>query len=312
MTDSAAQLPPAPRGGGVSRDTAQDASPAQGVALGLGATCIWGLFPLAFKAVAHIGFLEVLAHRSLWALGFAVLWMVVLGRREITMKSFYAPRTLGVAALSGLAIAVNWGVFIWAVANGQVLQSSLGYYINPLVSVLLGVVVLGERLRAPAWMAIVLAASGVVVLVARFDAVPWVALALAVSWGLYGLVRKLAPVGSLPGLYLETLVLAPVALGYVVWLGAGDGAVFGREALDSVLLVGTGALTALPLLLFARATRILRLSTIGVLMYVVPTLQFILAVFVFHEPFTSTHLAAFALIWVGLAVYGWDSLRRRA
>jgi len=296
-----------------SRDSAQTASLTEGVFLGLGATCIWGLFPLAFKAVAHIPSLEVLAHRSAWSLVFVTILMVVMGRRgEIFAKSFYAPRTLGVMALSGLAVSVNWGIFIWAVANDVVLQSSLGYYISPLMSVVLGVTFLGERLRLMSWLAVALAAAGVLVLVFNLGQVPWVSLGLAVSWSLYGLVRKTAPVGSLPGLYLETLLLLPLALAYITWLGTQQGTpVFGTGWTDSALLAGTGLITAVPLLLFARATRILRLSTIGLLMYIVPTAQFVLAVFVFREPFTSAHLAAFTLIWLGLGLYGWNSSRNR-
>lgn len=299
-------------------DTSIAASPAQGVLLALGATCFWGMFPLVFKTVAHISPLEVLAHRSLWSLVFAALLMAAMGRREIFQRAFYAPRILAVALASGLAVAVNWGVFIWAVGNDQVLQSSLGYYMNPLVNVLLGVVFLGERLRLWAWLAIGFAAVGVVFLVVRVDGVPWVALALALSWSIYGLVRKLAKVGSLPGLYLETLMLSPLALGFVVWLGAqgADAAplmvpAFGSGWADSALLMATGAVTAMPLLLFGRATRILRLSTIGVLMYIVPTAQFLLAVYAFDEPFTQAHLWAFLMIWTGLAIYAGDSWRHR-
>jgi len=272
------------------------------------------MFPLVFKTVAHIEAMEVLAHRSIWALVFAVLLMVVMGRREIFERGFYAPRTLAMAGLSGLAVAVNWFTFIWAVSHDQVLQSSLGYYISPLVSVLLGVLVLRDRFGVRAWIAFALAAIGVSLLVVRFGAVPWVALALSFSWACYGLARKLAPVGSLPGLYLETLMLAPLALAYIVWIslnGGTDGApaLWGVDWRDSLKLVSTGALTALPLLLFARATRILRLSTIGVLTYIVPTGQFMLAVFVFDEPFTTAHLWAFACIWTGLAVYVWETVR---
>lgn len=289
------------------------ANPAQGVILALGATCFWSLFPLLFKAVTHINALEVLAHRSLWTLVFAAAAMVVTGRREIFVATFYAPRILGGALFSGLAIAVNWGTFIWAVNHDQVLQSSLGYFISPLVSVLLAVAFLRERLGVRAWAAVALATAGVLLLVFRFGAIPWAALVLAFSWAFYGLVRKLAPIGSLPGLYLETMLLAPLALAYIAWLGLADGAVvpvFGANWGDSALLVATGAVTAFPLLLFTRAVRILRLSTLGLLMYLVPTGQFLLAVFIFDEPFTLAHLWAFALIWLGLALYGWDSLER--
>jgi len=296
-----------------SHDSAQTASSTQGVVLALGATSMWGMFPLVFKTVAHIPALEVLAHRSAWSLVFVVLLMVVVGRRnEIFSKSFYAPRILRTMALSGFAVAVNWGIFIWAVANDLVLQSSLGYYISPLMSVVFGVALLRERLPAVAWAAVALAVLGVLVLVYNLGAVPWVSVGLAVSWSVYGLVRKTAPVGSLPGLYLETLLLLPLALGYIAWLAVQGGeATFGTTITDSLLLAGTGLVTALPLLLFARAARILRLSTIGVLMYIVPTGQFVLAVFVFREPFTSAHLIAFAFIWLGLALYGWGSSKVR-
>ena len=297
-----------------THDSAQSASLAQGVILAVGATTMWGLFPLVFKTVAHIPALEVLAHRSAWSLLFVTVLMVAVGRRhEIFSKSFYAPRTLRTMALSGLAVAVNWGIFIWAVANDLVLQSSLGYYISPLMSVALGVVFLRERLAPVAWVAIGFAVLGVSVLVFHLGVIPWVSFGLAVSWSIYGLVRKTAPVGSLPGLYLETLLLLPVALSYIAWLAlqGGGAATFGVGIVDSALLAGTGLVTALPLLLFARSTRILRLSTIGVLMYIVPTGQFLLAVFVFQEPFTSTHLVAFAFIWFGLALYGWGASKYR-
>ncbi|MCW8916386.1 MAG: EamA family transporter RarD [Magnetovibrio sp.] len=293
-------------------DNAHQAAPLEGVMLGLGATCMWGLFPLVFKTVAHIPALEVLAHRSAWSLVFVVLLMVLVGRRrELASKTFYAPSILKTMAISGIAVAINWGVFIWAVANDLVLQSSLGYYISPLMSVVLGVVFLHEKLNPMAWMAVLMAAMGVLVLIVSLGLVPWVSIALAVSWAIYGLVRKTAPVGSLPGLYLETLLLLPLALAYIAWLGIVDGnAVFGSTWQDTTLLAGTGLVTALPLLLFARAARILRLSTVGVLMYIVPTGQFLLAVFVFQEPFTFVHLISFVLIWLSLALYGWGSSRK--
>jgi len=298
----------------VRHDTAHAAHTTEGVMLTLTATCCWGMFPLVFKTVAHIPALEVLAHRSAWSLVFVVLIMLAVGRRrEIISRSLYAPRTLVAMFLSATAVAVNWGIFIWAVSHNVVLQSSLGYYISPLVSVVLGVVLLRERLGIAAWTAVGMATLGVLVMIFNFGMVPWVSLGLGVSWALYGLARKTAPVGSLPGLYLETLLLLPLALGYIFWLGFYEGTgIFGGEIIDSALLAGTGLVTALPLLLFARATRILRLSTIGLLMYIVPTAQFILAVFVFDEPFTRVHLASFALIWLGLIIYGWGTARMRA
>ncbi|MEG3616885.1 EamA family transporter RarD [Magnetovibrio sp. PR-2] len=292
-------------------DSALSASPGEGVLLGVGSTLIWGMFPLVFKQVAHIPALEVLAHRSAWSLVFVIVLMVLVGRgRELSSKSFYQPKTLRIMALSGAAVACNWGIFIWAVANDVVLQSSLGYYISPLMSVVLGVVILRERLRTTAWAAVGLAGFGVGFLVMSLGLFPWVSFGLAVSWAIYGLVRKTAPVGSLPGLYLETLLLLPWAMAYIVWLSAFSGtAVFFNSLTDAALLIVTGFVTALPLLLFARAARILRLSSLGLLMYIVPTGQFVLAVFVFDEPFTLEHLIAFACIWLALGIYGWGSSR---
>lgn len=296
-----------------SPDSASSASTGQGIALAVAATSMWGAFPLLFKTVSHIPALEVLAQRSAWSLVFVTVLMIAMGRRgEILKKSFYAPRTLRAMALSSVMVAINWGVFIWAVANDLVLQSSLGYFISPLLSVVLGVIFLGERLVLSSWVAITLACLGVLVLVVNLGLVPWVSVGLAVSWAIYGLVRKTAPVGSLPGLYLETLLLLPLALAYIAWLAMGDGVMmFGATWTDTLLLIGSGFVTALPLLLFARATRILRLSTIGVLMYIVPTGQFLLAVFVFKEPFSTGHLVAFGFIWLGLAVYVWGAARGR-
>ena len=305
VSDTAPNLSPK------TTDSAQLAAPGEGVLLGIGATLMWGMFPLAFKQVAHIPALEVLAHRSAWSLVFVIVLMVLVKRgHELSSKAFYDPKTLKTMALSGFAVACNWGIFIWAVANDLVLQSSLGYYISPLMSVLLGVIVLRERLRASAWVAVGLAGVGVAFLVFRLGIVPWVSLGLATSWAIYGLVRKTAPVGSLPGLYLETLLLLPWAIVYIVWLGAVDGnALFLKTIEDTALLMATGLVTALPLLLFARAARILRLSTIGLLMYIVPTGQFVLAVFVFDEPFTQAHLLAFACMWLALGISGWGSSR---
>ena len=270
---------------------------------------IWGLFPLYFKTVTHIPPLEVLAQRTVWAFVFTASFMVVMGRREIFSRAFYAPRTLAIMAASGLSLAVNWGLFIVAVANDQVLASSLGYFTAPFVSVLLGVGVLGERPRPLAWAAIAVAALGVANLMTGAGELPWIALGLAVSWGLYGLMRKLSPLGSLAGLYTETLLLSPFALAYLVWLGASGSLVFATGTVDTLLLVGVGALTTLPLLLFARAARLLPLTTIGVLQYIVPTGQFALAVFVFDEPFGRVQLVTFALIWLALALYVGDLLR---
>lgn len=274
----------------------------------LAAYGLWGLFPLYFKAVATVPAVEVLAHRILWTLAVIAVALGLGSGSGARLGRILASRRLAATlALSALALAVNWGTFVSAVAAGRVLECSLGYFINPLVTVLLAVVVLGERLRRRQWLAVALAALGVGYLIAATGVPPWIGFVLAVSFGLYGLLRKLAPVDPLTGLLVETLVLAPLALAYLGWLAAsGDGA-FGRgdEALHLLLMAG-GPLTALPLVLFAAGARRIRLATLGLLQYVAPTGQFLLAVFVYGEPLTPHHAIAFAGIWAGLAVYSWD------
>lgn len=282
-----------------------------GAALAVSAYLMWSMFPLYFKLVSHIAPLEVLAQRMAWTLVFAAIIMLVTGRREIFTKQFYAPKTLGIMALSGLAVTINWGLFIAAVSWGQVLQSSLGYFISPLMSVLFGILILSERPRPLAWVAIAIAALGVANLVWNFGAVPWIALGLGFSWGIYGLLRKLAPLGSVSGLYMETLLMLPLALAYLAYLSGSASLSFSASMGDGLLLVGVGAVTTLPLLLFARAIRILPLTAIGVLQYIVPTGQFMLAVFVFGEPFGEAQLFTFVLIWIALAIYVTDSLNAR-
>lgn len=308
-------------------------STAAGVACSAAAYVIWGLFPIYFKAVAAVPPVEVLANRIVWSLVFlaAVIGVHGLASRgpaggwRPVLAAFRTRRLLAVLCFSSIAIAANWVVFIWAVANGRVLECSLGYFINPLVSVLLGVVALGERLSSTQWVAIAFAALGVAHQIVAVGTVPWVALVLAVSFGLYGLLRKTAPIEPIGGLFVEAALLTPPALCVLALAALGGGALLGGvgsrgAALDPASLADTplglaallalaGPLTALPLILFVAGARRLRLATVGLLQYIAPTGHFLLAVLLYGEAFSSAALITFALIWAGLAIYSADAVR---
>lgn len=282
-----------------------------GVFYALLAFVTWGLFPLYFKQLASVSALEIVLHRSVWSLLCIVLILVALRRfgwmREIARE----PRRIGAFGLSALLIAGNWFLYALAIQQAQVVEASLGYFINPLVSVMLGVLVLGERLRRLQWAAVALAAAGVAWLTFASGRLPWIALALALLFGLYGLVRKTASLGALEGLALETLLLAPLVLPWLAWWTfANNGAMARGDTHINLWLLLGGPLTALPLLLFAAAARRLPLATIGVLQYISPTIQFGLGVWAFGEPFDMKRLAGFGLIWAALALYSADAIGR--
>lgn len=273
----------------------------------------WGLFPLYFRQVAAVPALEIVLHRTVWSLAFVLVVLAVLRRWAWLPVALRQPRLVAVSAASALLLAANWLTYVWAVNNGHVIDSSLGYFINPLVYVLLGRVVLGERLRGAQWAAVALAAAGVLWLALQTGRLPWIALALAASFGFYGLLRKTAPLGSLEGLTIETLLLAPPALallGVAAWQGRG--ALAGGDAATIAWLLLAGPLTAVPLLLFASGARRVSLATLGLLQYIGPTLQFLLGVWLFREPFGAGQLAGFVLIWLALALYSADGVRRAA
>jgi chloramphenicol-sensitive protein RarD len=278
------------------------------------AYAMWGLFPLYFHVVSAAGSLEIVLHRCLWSLAFVLVVLAVLRRWAWLREVVRRPRTVATFAVSALLLTANWLVYIWAVNNGRVVESSLGYFITPLVNVLLGYFVLKERPRRAQWCALAIAAAGVLWLTLFAGALPWVGLVLAATFGIYGLMRKTAPLGALEGLALETLLLAPLAAGVLAWLTAhGDSAVRGDPALLGLLALG-GPLTAVPLLLFAAGARRIPLATLGVLQYIGPTIQFALGVWLFREPFAGPRLVGFVLIWIALVIYtaqGWLSLRRR-
>lgn len=281
-----------------------------GVIFGLAAYLLWGFFPIYFKALAGVTPLEVLSHRIAWSVATLAVMLTVARRWDGVRAAFCQPRTLMTLCATTLLIAVNWLVFIYAVGAGKVLQSSLGYFINPLVSAFLGVVFLHERLSPKQKASFILAAAGVAILTLRHGEFPWIALSLGLSFGLYGLLRKKAPVDSLAGLTVETLLLFPLALSYLGWLAyQGKSAFVSGPTHITVLLACAGVLTSTPLIWFAAATKRLRLATVGLMQYVVPTLHFVLAVFAFGETFTPTHLASFALIWTGLVLYTYDAAK---
>lgn len=279
-----------------------------GLLLGLGAYTFWGVLPLYFRLLAAVPALEVLAHRVIWSLVLLVVVVSVM-RRWPTVRAAMNRRTLLLLVGSAALIGVNWLIYIWAVNNGHTLAGSLGYFINPLLNVALGVIVLGERLRRWQGIAIALAATGVAAMALVALDTLWISLSLAVTFGLYGLARKVVAIDSLGGLTVETMLLAPASLAYVLIIGREGAGAFGQTIATDALLVLLGAFTALPLLMFAAAARLLPYSTLALLQYVAPTLQFLVAVVVFGEPLLPLHLLVFGLIWIGCAVFAWDTVR---
>lgn len=289
------------------------ASRLRGLVPALLAYVAWGFFPVYFHALTGVPALEVLAHRVLWSVVLLALATPLLGRWATTLHAL-GPEKRWLMVTSAVLIAANWGTYIWAVQAHRVLQASLGYFVNPLVSVLLGVAFLRERLRPGQRWAIAIAGAGVLWLVIDRGELPWLPVTLALSFGLYGFVRKRAGVDAIGGLLAETAILAPAALALVgLRARAGVGA-FGHDLPTTALLVAAGPVTAVPLVWFALGVRSLPLSTVGILQYVTPTLQFLLAVALYHEPFTRAHAVTFGCIWAALALYTWDTLQaaRRA
>ncbi len=280
----------------------------RGMAYAALAYVAWGLFPLYFRHIAGVGALEIVLHRVAWSLVFLVALLLGLRRWSWLAPLRHRPAVLGASCVSALLLSCNWLIYVWAVMNGRVIDASLGYFINPLVNVLLGFFVLRERPRSGQWAAVALAAGGVLWLAALGPQTPWVGLAIAASFGLYGLMRKTAALGAIEGLTLETLFLAPVAvaiLGWWTWQGSGGLARHGGTTL--AWLIGVGPLTAVPLLLFAAGARRIPLATLGLLQYVSPSLQLLLGVWLFGEPLAGNRLVGFVMIWIALAFYSLES-----
>jgi chloramphenicol-sensitive protein RarD len=281
-----------------------------GMGLGVAAYLLWGVLPLYFKAVDHVGALEIVAHRIVWSLFFLAALATWWKKWPAIRQAFATPRVVMTLALTATLIGINWLVYIYAVVSGHVLEGSLGYYLNPLVNVLLGVFLLKEKLSTAQKGAVFLAAVGVAILAAGAGGAIWISLTLAASFALYGFLRKVAPVDSLEGLSIETILLLPIALGYILWLQAnGTGNFLDSRGTDTLLILG-GAITAIPLLLFTAAARRLPYSTLGFLQYIAPSLQFLLAVLVFGEPLTRSHIVCFAAIWAALVIFVFEGIRK--
>ncbi|RDG38731.1 EamA family transporter RarD [Streptomyces corynorhini] len=281
-----------------------------GLLYGIGAYGMWGLVPLYWPLLRPADAMEILAHRMVWSLGVVVITLLVLRRWAWIRELLRQPRKLALIAVAASTITVNWGVYIWAVNSGRVLEASLGYFINPLVTIAMGVLLLKERLRAAQWAAVGIAVGAVLVLAVGYGRPPWISLILAFSFATYGLVKKKINLGGLESLAAETAVLFLPALGYLVWLSATGGATIGsRGAGHLALLAGTGLITALPLICFGAAAIRVPLSLLGLLQYLAPVFQFLLGITYFHEEMPVERWAGFALVWLALSLLTWDALR---
>lgn len=268
---------------------------------------MWGIVPIYWKLVQHVSSGEILAQRIVWSFIFMLVLLFVTKKwnayvdfvKEIVKK----PKIFFLLFTASVLVSANWGIFIWAVNEGKILETSLGYYINPLISVLLGVIVLKERLSGAQILAFLLAGIGVLTLAFHFGAIPWVSLSLALTFGLYGLAKKMIKVDSAIGLTLETMVITPFALGYLIYMMFQSQTQFFSSVSISFLLMGGGIVTALPLLFFAKGAQKVSLSMLGILQYIAPTLSLMVGVFLYHEAFTKTHFIAFVFIWSALAIY---------
>lgn len=283
----------------------------QGLAFAITAYLMWGFLPLYIKLVAHIPAIEILAHRVMWSVPIALTVLLILRRTKDLVTAIRTPRMLGMACVTAALVSINWGIYVWAVSAGFAMEAALGYYMNPLFSIALGAILLGEKLSRLQLFAIMLAVLAVAVLVIDGGGIPYAALGMMLSWGFYALAKKSLPIGPNQGFLLEVLILLPFALGYVVYLGSqGASHMSVAPVRDTWLLLGCGVITAVPLMNYANGAKLLRLSTIGILQYIAPTIIFLIAVFVFDEPFGRARAIAFPLIWFALVLYSTSMFRQ--
>jgi chloramphenicol-sensitive protein RarD len=283
----------------------------KGLSAAIGSFVIWGAFPLYLKPLHDVSALQIIAHRVAWACVLVLVWLFARGELKDLRRPLTDPAILGRLTASAFLITVNWLAYVWGVGHGHVVEASLGYFINPLANVLLGVVVLRERLTFAQWTAVGIAAGAVLYIAVATGATPWISLTLAVSFSIYGLLRKVVNVEALQGLAVETLVLMPIALGYLVWCEANGAGAFGHSsALVNALLVGCGPITAVPLFLFAFGARLIPYSTLGLLLYIAPSLQLLCGIYLYHEPFAGARANGFILIWLALLIYAADGVWR--
>jgi chloramphenicol-sensitive protein RarD len=288
----------------------------KGFWLAVAAYGLWGLFPMYWKSLQHVPALQLLGHRIVWSFPFLLLLMVLRRRVTAFRMEIASLRTVLVYAVAAVFLAVNWGMYVWAVTAGFIVETSLGYFINPLLSILLGMVILGERLRPFQWVPVGLAACGVLYLTFVYGEFPWIALTLAVSFATYGFIKKVAPLGALHGLVLETMILFLPALAFLIYSQAAGQGAFGHSgAATDLLLIGAGVITSVPLLLFAAAAQRITLFLAGVLQYIAPTMYFLIGVLIYGEELTAERLTGFAIIWLALILFaaeGYIDVRRGA
>ncbi|XUY27654.1 EamA family transporter RarD [Agrobacterium sp. rho-8.1] len=296
-------------------ETSPPGDGARGFAYAFTAYILWGFLPFYMKAVAHVSPLEVIAHRVVWSVPIAAAVLMLLGRTAEIKTALTTPRMLAMACLTATIISINWGVYIWAIGTGRALDAALGYFINPLFSIFLGAVLLKEKLSRFQISAIALSALAVALLTWHAGSLPWVSVALTVSWGFYAFFRKTLPIGPTQGFLLEVLLLTPPAIAFIIYLmSTGQAHFMAGTPTDTWLLVASGIVTATPLILYGNGAKLLKLSTIGIMQYIAPSMIFIIAVFVFKEPFDTVRLVAFIMIWAALVIYTVPGLigRRRA
>ncbi|GGA92897.1 permease [Brucella endophytica] len=281
----------------------------RGFGFAFSAFLMWGFLPLYMKQVSHIPAAEVVAHRVLWSIPAAAVVLFLMGNLRDIVTALRNPRMLLMACLTAGLITINWGIYVWAIADGRTLETALGYYINPILNVLLGAVLLHEKLNRAQMVAVGLAVAAVVLLTVKAGGLPWVSLALALSFGFYGFFRKTLPIGPSQGFMLEVLILSIPAFGYLIWLLAhGQDHFVAGPSWNVFLLMMAGPVTAAPLICYAFGAKLLRYTTIGIMQYIGPTIIFLIAVFWFREPFSTVQFIAFLMIWAGLGIYTWSSL----
>lgn len=283
----------------------------QGVLYALAAYIIWGIAPIYFKSVSVVPPLEILAHRVLWSCVLLMVLLFISRQWHAVVAVLKHPKQRLILIATSLLVACNWLIFIWSVANNRMLDASLGYYINPLFNIVLGMLFLGERFRRRQWLAIGLAGAGVAIQIIAFGSLPWIALSLASSFGLYGLLRKKVNLGALPGLFIETLWLLPVAVGFLLMSDSPSTTLGNNPWQLNGLLLSAGVVTTLPLLAFAAAATRLRLSTIGFFQYIGPSMMFALAVGIYDEPLVLSKMITFGFIWCALVVFSWDAYQHQ-
>lgn len=282
----------------------------KGLALATGAYLLWGFLPLYMKAVGHISPLEVISHRVLWSVPIAGLVLVALGKTRDIIAAIRNPRMLMMASLTATMVSINWGFYIWSISVGRALDAALGYFINPLFSILLGAILLKERMSRTQVAALLLAAVGVAIMTWESGQLPWLGLILTLTWGCYAFLRKALPLEPNQGFFLEVVLLTPFALAYLLWIGSrGEAHFLTGQGHDTALLLSAGIVTAVPLMLYANGAKLLRLSTIAIMQYMTPSMLFLIAVFIFREPINGVKLTAFAFIWSALALYTVGVLR---